>query len=259
MSDKLKMPNQAHDHMQIMKPGSPTELALQTVQEMYRLTNSFGFRLVRFDKNLHKIELKISSVKDLLQNPEFMSILNQSFYLSNPEETTWFQVHLKNGKIVSISFLLSFKVRWVKFLNKNHAMFDHMAVCFSPGDEQTDVAIAVIPYSDFTPEKILKHFPPLAGQTSLSTKETGNLICYILSKYLDTSSPEASVFCGKNQGFGKNLKGKIMFSPVEMIPSEFEPFLPPGITARQYPRCAERNFNTDLTPVLAPTRLMHRR
>ncbi len=202
------------------------------------------------DKNLNKIEGRFDSMSDLLRNPEFIARLNQTFYVSNVTEATWFKLTIRKGKLLSTNFLLSMKTSWVKIINRNCEGFDFLIIGYSPGEENVSAATAVIPRDDFTAERILKHFPYLLGQTANDPKDIGKLICYILSKYISNPKPNMLKYVGTKQGFCKNSKGQIQFNPEHMLRSELLPFLQKGLTSRQYPAAIGGDL-TVMTTVLA--------
>lgn len=238
----------AQDQCQICK----SDTALQSVMELAYLQEKLGLTLKVRDKNLNNISGKCGSVKELLRNPEFVSRLHQELYISNPTEATWFKFKLRKGRIVSISFLLTLLIKWVQIVNRSHTGFDFIIVGFFPGEENTEIAVAVIPFADFTPERIMKHFPQLVGQTTNSSKETGKILCHILSKYVRNPSYNMLFYCGKRQGFEKNFLGKIQFNPPHLLRDELKPFLPAGLTCRQFPVCCHRTESTEMTALLIP-------
>ena len=73
------------------------------------LQKNLGLKLTIMDKNLNKIEGRFDSMSDLLRNPEFIARLNQTFYVSNVTEATWFKLTIRKGKLLSTNFLLSMK------------------------------------------------------------------------------------------------------------------------------------------------------
>lgn len=175
------------DH--ISEPVAQNDDAVKTAVSLVTLQKEIGLNLIVKDQNLHTITGRFNNMADLLYNPEFISHINQEIYVSDHNESTWFKMKLKRGKFESITFLLTMKVNWVKILNKCHDDFDAIIVGYFPGAENVTAATTAIPRGNFTPERILKHFPYLIGETANDHKEVGKLICYILSKYLNNPTP----------------------------------------------------------------------
>ncbi len=233
------------------QPVAQFDDALRTATSLVALQKKVGINLTLKDKNLHKITGHFNSVTDLLRNPEFISRLSQELYVSDHNESTWFKIRIKRGKFEFITFLLTMKVNWIKILNKCHDNFDILIVGYSPGAENVTAATTAIPREDFTPERILKHFTYLIGETAVDHKEVGKLICYILSKYLNSPTSNMLKYVGPNQGFWKNPQNQIQFNPEHLLNKELLPFLPKGIISRQYPVSIDQ-AGADMTPVLAP-------
>lgn len=243
--------NYGHVDSQIVK-GTKEESSLNTAEALVVLKNTLGLSLTVKDKNLNNISAKFKSISELLHNPEFISRLNQTLYVSNATETTWFKLTIRNGKLVSMTFVLTMKVNWINIINKTKCDFDFLVVGYSPSEGNALAVTTAVPRSGFTPERVPKYFPHLIGETANDVKEVGKLICYILSRYLNNPTPNMLEYVGFNQGFGKNLQGKIQFNPIHLLPTELNPYLPSGLTNRQYPISVERRENEDMTPILAP-------
>lgn len=225
--------------------------AIRTAESLVALQKKVGLKLTIKDKNLHEITGCFNSMADLLRNPEFISRMSQEIYVSDHSGSTWFKIRLKRGKFESITFLLTMRVNWIKIFNKCHNDFDILIVGYYPGAENVTAATTAIPRNDFTPERILKHFPYLIGETANDHREVGKLICYILSKYLNNPTPDMLAYVGTNQGFWKTPQNRLQFNPEHLLHKELLPFLPKGITSRQYPVSIEQDI-TDMTTVLSP-------
>ena len=244
--------NQIQKQGQALQPISQHELAVQAAIELINTQHRLGLSLTIWDKNLNKISGKFKSMADLLRNPDFISKLSQDLYVSNNNDTTWFKLRLKNGKLAAITFVLTLHINWIKILNKTFYSYDFIVVGYTPGDGNAEVATTVIPRSDVTPEKIVKHFPQLIGQTATPTKEAGKLICYMLTQYLVDPKPNTLEHYGFKQGFAKNLKGQFQFNPAKMLPEEILPYMPIALTSRQYPIGCQREGGEEVTPILDP-------
>ena len=229
-----------------------TNPALPTAVELINTQKRLGLSLTMFDKNLHKISGKFNSMADLLRNPDFIAHLNQDFYVSNDSETTWFKLKLRNGKLVAITFLLTFRTNWVKVYNNGLEGLEAIVVGYSPGEGKVAAATAVVPGKDFTPERITQHFQLLIGETANDTKEVGKLLCYILSKYTREPKTDSLEYYGAIQGFSKNKDGKIRFSPPRGLRDEVRPYLPAKMLSRQYPGITKWGVDKDWTPKLSP-------
>lgn len=249
-SESVMADNYAQAGSQIIQ-GTKCESALNTAAALVALKDTLGLSLTVKDQNLNNISAKFKNIAELLHNTEFILRLNQTLYVSNATEATWFKLVIRNGKLLSTSFLLTMKRNWVKIINKTRHDFKFLVVGYSPSEENAAAATAAIPRSGFTPERILKFFPHLIGETANDTKEIGKLICYILSKDLNNPTPDMLRYVEPNQGFWKNPQNQIQFNPEHMLYKELLPFLPKGVTSRQYP-VSIRSNTTDITPVLAP-------
>lgn len=244
--------NQIQKQGQALQPISPHELAVQTAMELINTQKSLGLSLTIFDRNLNKIAGKFENMAELLHNPDFISKLSQEFFVSNNNDTTWFRLKLKNGRLETITFLLTLHINWVKIINKTFYSYDFIVVGYTPGDGNAEAATTVIPWSDVTPEKIVKHFPQLIGQTANPAKEAGKLICYMLTQYLVDPKPNTLEYYGNKQGFAKNLMGQFQFNPAKMLPDEMLPYTPACLTSREYPICIDRRDGEDMSPILSP-------
>lgn len=244
--------NQIQKQGQALQPISQHELAVQAAIELINTQHRLGLSLTIWDKNLNKISGKFKSMAELLHNPDFIAKLSQELYVSNNNDSTWFKLRLKNGRLEDITFLLTLHINWVKIINKTFYSYDFIVVGYTSGDGNAEAATTVIPRSDVTPEKIVKHFPQLIGQTATPAKEAGKLICYMLTQYLVDPKPNTLEYYGSKQGFAKNLKGQFQFNPAKMLPDEMLPYLPVSLLSRQYPICIERRDGEDMSPILSP-------
>ncbi len=251
MSTRGPTSNQPQNPGQVSKPDTQYELALKTAEELVNTQKRLGLSLTIKDNNLNRISGKFESVADLLGNPEFISKLSQELYVCDSNETTWFKLKLRNGKLVSITFLFSFHLNWVKIINKTYFSYDFIVIGYTPGDGNAKAVTTAVPRSDVTPEKIVNHFPQLIGQTAATAKEVGKLLCHKLSKYLRNPKPNILEYYGYKQGFAQNLEKQIQFNPAHMLPVEIKPYLPVGLMSRQYPTCINYN-GEDMTPILKP-------
>lgn len=244
--------NQIQKQGQALQPISPHELAVQTAMELINTQHRLGLSLTIWDKNLNKIAGKFENMAELLHNPDFISKLSQEFFVSNDSKSTWFKLKIKNGKLAAITFLLTLHINWIKIINKTFYSYDFIVVGYTPGDGNAEAATTVIPWSDVTPEKIVKHFPQLIGQTANPAKEAGKLICYMLTQYLVDPKPNTLEYYGNKQGFAKNLMGQFQFNPAKMLPDEMLPYTPACLTSREYPICIDRRDGEDMSPILSP-------
>ena len=252
MNTRGPTPNQIQKQGQALQSTSQNELAVQTAMELINTQKSLGLSLTIFDRNLNKIAGKFKNMVELLHNPDFIANLSQELYVSNNNDTTWFKLKLKNGRLAAITFLLTLHINWVKIINKTDCSYDFIIVCYTPGDGNAEVAATVIPRSDVTPEKIVKHFPQLIGQTANTAKEIGKLICHMLSQYLVDPKPNTLEYYGAIQGFSKNIEGKIRFFPPLGFFNEVRPYLPAKMQSRRYPGIIKWGVVKDWTPKLSP-------
>ena len=245
-------PTPPQNQAQLTNQDPNAEAAMQTAVELVNTQKRLGLSLKIHDKNLHKISGKFNSMADLLRNPDFIAHLSQELYISNDSETTWFKLKVKNGKLTSITFMLTLQVHWVKAYNKGNEGFDVIVVGFSPCEEKQATAISCVPCKDFTPERITQHFQELIGETANDIKEVGKLICYIISKYTREPKTDSLEYYGAIQGFSKNKDGKIRFSPPRALRDEVRPYLPAKMLSRQYPGSTKWGVDKDWTPKLSP-------
>ncbi len=235
-----------------MSQDQQAEAAMKTAVELVNTQKRLGLSLTILDENLHKISGKFNSMADLLRNPDFVAHLSQDFYVSNDSETTWFKLKVKNGKLTSITFMLTLQVHWVKTYNNDDESFDVIVVGFSPREEKQATAISCVPGKDFTPERITQHFKLLIGENANDTKEIGKLLCYILSKYTREPKTDSLEYYGAIQGFSKNKDGKTRFSPPRGLRDKVRPYLPAKMLSRQNPEIAKWGVDKDWTPKLSP-------
>lgn len=252
MNNIPSVPIPAQQSSQVPNPNTQHNTAMQTAVELINLQKRLGLKLTIHDKNLNNISGKFESMTDLLRNPEFISRLDQEFYISNDDATSWFKLKLRNGKLVSITFLLSLKINWIKIINKTFHSFDFIVIGYSPGNENAENVTTAVPSSDVSAEKIVNHFPQLVGQTANNSKEIGKLICYMLSKYLINPTHKILDYYSLKQGFNKNLKGQFQFNPIRLLPDEVKLYLPVSLLSRQYPISIDARWNEDITPILTP-------
>ena len=244
--------NQPHNQRQAMLQDPQAVAVMQATVELVNTQKRLGLTLTIFDRNLNKICGKFQNMVDLLRNPEFISRLSQEFYASINNETTWFKLKLKSGKLKEITFLLTLKVNWFYIINKTNYGYDFLIVGYTPGEGNVAPATTTIPKSDVTPGKVATYFPQLVGQTANDLKEIGKLICYMLSKFITDPEPSMLEYYGNKQGFIKNLNNQIQFNPPHLIRSGMLPYMPVGVTSRQFPACGQYHNVVDMTPVFAP-------
>lgn len=255
MFNTNNMPSSAQNQGQVSKPKaqeSYTKSALKKAEELVNVQKRLDLSLIIKDKNLNNISAKFKSIADLLCNEEFISRFDQDLYVSNSSETTWFKLVIRCGKIKAISFLGSIRINWVSIVNKTTEKFDFVVVGYSPGEENVKPATVSVPYSDYTPERITKHFTYLIGETATDTKEIGKLLCFLLSKRINSPSFNELVYVGPIQGWWKTPSGRIMFSPPHLITKEIINQLPESVQMRQYPLAIGASINDDITSLLLP-------
>ena len=246
-------PTQNQKQGQALQPISQHELAVQTAKELVNTQKRLGLSLTIHDQNLNNISGKFDNMADLMRNPEYISRSDQVLYISSGSERTWFKMTVKNGNIKAISFLLTFLIRKLRIINYKDAGYDSIIVNYEVSEGRSQIFTAVIPRTDLMPNKIIKHFPQLVGQTANDTKEIGKLICYMVSQHLLTPKSDELEYYGFKQGFFKNLKGTMQFNPAKSLPSELEPYLPRGLLEREYPRLSwSGNESQDISQYLNP-------
>lgn len=261
MNKPSSAPVSAQPPCQAPVPDAQYTAAMETAVELISLQKSLGLSLTIHDKDLNKISGQFNNMADLLRNPVFISRLTQDLYVSDNEGTTWFKLTLRNGRLVSIRLILTMKLNWLRIINKTYHDFDFFVVGYSPGhkDVKSNNSVSAsidattgFPSSDFTPEKITKHFPQLVGQTANNTKEVGRLLCHMLSQHLINPKSDSLEYYGYKQGFSKNLNGQMRFNPASLFPVEILKYMPKSFTARQYPRAISVIGGEDMTTKLAP-------
>ena len=227
--------------------------AMQTAMALVRAQKELGLLFHIKDKNFNNISGTFENVEDLLKNPEFLSHLTQDMYVSDKDETTWFKLRLKNGKFVSLTFLMTFDVKWMHTYNKKFEGFDVTVVSFIPGKENAKCVVTAVPYCDCTPERILKHFKELGSQTANDSKEIGKLLCHILFKRINHPTREDKFgYFGDKQGFSYNSVGKLQFTPSDSLRNELKPYLTKSAINRQYPHCGEyKDVEKDLSTLFS--------
>ena len=239
---------------QIQKQGQAAqqnELAVQAAIELINTQHRLGLSLTIFDRNLNKIEGKFENMAELMRNPEFISRLSQELYVSDNEGSIWFKLKLRKGNFLSASFIMNFKLNWIKVYNKSSSGFDFLVVCYLPGFN-VPAATAAIPQSAYTPERILNCFPQLKGQTANEAKDIGKLLLYIVGKKIADPSIGSLEYVGQRQGFSLCLDGKIRFSPPRGLRDELRSYLPAKMLSRQYPGISTWGVTKDWTSTLTP-------
>lgn len=232
--------------------GFGNDPAVKTASELVRLKEQLGINLKIWDANLHRISATIENIPQLLRSPEFIAALKQKLYCSGSNDSTWFSLSVRNGRIESISFLLSITMHWIRAINKKKSGFDALVVGYSPGIVNVQDATAVVTRDNYTPDRILKCFPQLIGQTAAEPKEVGKLLCFLISNSLNNLSKDMLQYVGDKQGYAINVDGKLQFNPPPacQLRSEFESYLTPAVRNRQNP--GNGSPNHDPSPILAP-------
>lgn len=231
--------------------GDINDVTTKTAQELLNVSDKLGLALILKDANLNTISAQIHSVKDFLLNPVAVAALTQTFYVSTADETTWFNLTVKRGKISSLRFLITVRINWVKIVNQSHAGFDFLIVGYSGSYNKAVTAATIMPQADFLPKRITRHFPLLVGETSVDTTEVGKLLCHLISKRIHAPTPEMHLYFSSKQGFYMDADGKTTFCPPHPTPAQIIPFLTPSVRARQHPCCNDAT-NADMTPILKP-------
>ncbi len=155
------------------------ESSIKTSAALVALKDTLGLSLTVKDQNLNNISAKFKNIAELLHNTEFISHLNQTLYVSNATEATWFKLTIRNGKLLSTSFLLTMKKNWIKIINKTQHDFKFLVVGYSPSEGNVVAATTAIPRSGFTPERILKFFRiSLAKQLTTQRKSASSSAIY---------------------------------------------------------------------------------
>ena len=240
--------------------GDPNDPAVKAAAELVRLQKEMGMSLTLRDANLNTITAKFDSMTDLIRCPVFITALKQKMFVSALNETTWFTLNFCRGRIAALTFVLTVKIHWIKIVNKTAFGFTVIVVGYSPGVKNVQVSTAAVPQSDYTPERITRHFPPLIGETAGDTKEVGKLLCYLLSEAIRNPTKEMLQYVGDEQGFTKNGLGKIQFNPPpsNSLRSETKPYLSPAVRSRDAPYSGDF-LNTDMTPILTPLFVNHKK
>ncbi|MBP8594931.1 MAG: hypothetical protein KBI35_11035 [Ruminococcus sp.] len=244
-------PTQNQNQGQALQPISQHELAVQTAKELVNTQKRLGLSLTIYDQNLNNISGKFDNMAELMRNPEFISRLSQELYVSDNEGSIWFKLMLRKGKFLSASFIMNFKLKWIKVYNNSFSGFDFLVVGYLPGFN-VPAATAAIPQSAYTPERILNCFPQLKGQTANEANDIGKLLLYIVGKKIADPSIGSLEYVGQRQGFSLCLDGKIRFSPPREFRDEIRPYLPAKMLSRQYPGITRWGVAKDWTPTLSP-------
>ena len=161
------------------KEESATQKTINLVTSMKDL----GLTPVLKDKDFNNISWQFNNTTLLLRNPEFISRLSQDFYVSSDSGASWFTLMIRNGKIKTIKFLLTMIIKWMIVYNERYSGVDYIVLGYFNSEENQKISITVVPGSDLTPERIMRHFPQLIGETNKNTKERGALICHLISTY----------------------------------------------------------------------------
>ena len=244
--------NQAHGQQQrAADQNALANPALKNVAEFGALVKTLGLSLQVRDQNLNMLSGKFKSIDDLFRSPEFLFRLDQTLYLSDAAGTSWIKLTIKKGRIVSFSIILSMKIRWAVLYKQGDGNTDILYVGYKADATSKDVTTA-IPLSDFRPERIIRYFPYVAGETTHDSKEVGKLICFMLSGYISNPEPQAIREHGAKQGFVPYSSKKIQFNPPYQIPIPVQKYVPEGLLCREKPCAAPDDSAEDMTPVLSP-------
>jgi hypothetical protein len=228
-----------------------TNNTIKQMSYFIKLKESLGMSKIIFDIGSNEISAKFRSIDELLKNPDLLTHLSQEIYVSDNNELTWFKVTLRNGKIMNITFVLTLKINWIDIYNKNFNKFDVIHIGYSPDAINTVIAFTVVPYNSFSPEKIKKYFPQLIGKLNNQNKDIGKIICYILTKHINSCSNDNLKYIGEKQGFVKCIDGKTRFCSSNMFRDEVAQYVNKSLISRKRPICYE-NLNKDITPKLKP-------
>ena len=243
--------NQAHGQQQrAADQNALANPALKNVAEFGALVKTLGLSLQVRDQNLNMLSGKFKSIDDLFRSPEFLFRLDQTLYLSDAAGTSWIKLTIKKGRIVSFSIILSMKIRWAVLYKQGNGNTDILYVGYKADATSKDVTTA-IPLSDFRPERIIRYFPYVAGETTHDSKEVGKLICFMLSGYISNPEPQAIREHGAKQGFVPYSSKKIQFNPPYQIPIPVQKYVPEGLLCREKPCAAPDDSAEDMTPVLS--------
>ncbi len=244
--------NQAHGQQQCAADQNAlANPALKNAFEFGVLVKTLGLSLQVRDQNLNMLSGKFKSIDDLFRSPEFLFRLDQTLYLSDAAGTSWIKLTIKKGRTVSFSIILSMKIRWAVLYKQGDGNTDILYVGYKADATSKDVTTA-IPLSDFRPERIIRFFPYVAGETTHDSKEVGKLICFMLSGYISNPEPQAIREHGAKQGFVPYSSKKIQFNPPYQIPIPVQKYVPEGLLRREKPCAAKNDSAEDITPILAP-------
>lgn len=230
---------------------SQQELAVETAKELIGVQKRLGLTLTIYDGNLNRMSGTFESIWELINNPEFISKLTQDFYFSDKNESRWFKVKIRKGKLIGISFLIGMKINWVKIYNFSFGRYAYIVIGFYPGVGNIIATTSAIPFENVTPEKVTQHFPQLIGQTANDKNDIGKVLCFIINKFTANPSSDICEYIGPKQGFNYFGNNNYLFSPPHLLRDEIKPYLNKGLLSRQHPySCSD--LNDDLSKILIP-------
>ncbi|EWM52363.1 helicase HerA domain-containing protein [Ruminococcus flavefaciens] len=251
MNTRRPTSNQPQNQGQVLQPISEHELAVETAKELIGVQKRLGLTLTIYDGNLNRMSGTFESIWELINNPEFISKLTQDFYFSDKNESRWFKVKIRKGKLIGISFLIGMKTNWVKIYNFSFGRYAYIVIGFYPGVGNIIATTSAIPFENVTPEKVTQHFPQLIGQTANNKNDIGKILCFIINKFTANPSSDICEYIGPKQGFNYFGNNNYLFSPPHLLRDEIKPYLNKGLLSRQHPySCSD--LNDDLSKILIP-------
>lgn len=251
MNTRRPTSNQPQNQGQVLQPISEHELAVETAKELIGVQKRLGLTLTIYDGNLNRMSGTFESIWELINNPEFISKLTQDFYFSDKNESRWFKVKIRKGKLIGISFLIGMKTNWVKIYNFSFGRYAYIVIGFYPGVGNIIATTSAIPFENVTPEKVTQHFPQLIGQTANDKNDIGKILCFIINKFTANPSSDICEYIGPKQGFNYFGNNNYLFSPPHLLRDEIKPYLNKGLLSRQHPySCSD--LNDDLSKILIP-------
>lgn len=251
MSLNTPMPPTRKNHNQSALPDAQYTAAEQTADELGSLMKQLGLKFVVCNENSNNISGTFNNITELFKTPEFIYRLNQDIYASDKDKKTWYKLTVRKGKIIDITYLITFTFNWIKIYNKTSSGFDYIVISYKPGIGNVPVATSVIPRNKYTPERIMSCFTQLKGQSATESKEIGKLLLYFISEKVSSPPPNSLEYVSNRQGFKRSNDCKTRFNPSPLLCGEILEYLPVSVTSRQYPVSGDLS-TADITSILKP-------
>lgn len=227
-----------------MTPTNNTPPTANSSENIIQTLKHLGFEFHINPNGTPRIKhSRILDPEKTLTDPVLLNRLKGGWFISDPTETQWIYISIRNGRIADFIPVTSLFILGLNVINYREGKFDFMYIKYSTNTSHNDPKSAIIHYPNYNPTRITNDIQGLSYLSKEGEALKGALVYHLVSQQLLNITTQNRLDIGPQQGWWITPQKQYKFAPESNYIPEIKAELPTLLQYRESSKQSNERCN----------------